>query len=205
MGYHEKKWKNDDEAITELYGANAKRDTFFKLKHDLYEKLMQVFPIINLINAEDGEYRRAYWECQTNFHIGNLFTFMGIDTSIGTAILEKNLAKSIKYEFTNIVSESASILGAYSKNINIDKKKAAGYDAMAYNYVMLRMAEIKGRIYLTEIYSYYAMSTATKTNVPSQIKEYLGDLEKIPLQVYSQKLIYYKKILGVMYWMSQYN
>lgn len=166
---------------------------------------MQVFPLINFINAEDAEYRRAYWECQTNFHIGNLFTFLGIDTSIGFAILEKNLAKSRKYEFTNIVSESASILGAYSKTVNIDKKKAANYDAMAYDYVMLRMAEIKGRIYLTEIYSYYAMSTATKTNVPNQIKEYLDDLEKIPLQVYSQKFIYYKKILGVMYWMSQYN
>ena len=205
MGYHEKKWKNDDEAIAELYGANAKRDTFFKLKHDLYEKLMQVFPLINFTENEQLEQRRAYWECQTNFHIGNLFAFLGTNSSIAFTILEKNLAKSIKYEFTNIVSESASILGAYSKTIKIDKKKAAGYDAMAYNYVMLRMAEVKGRMYLSDIYSYYAMSTATKTDVPSQIKEYLDDLEKIPLQVYSQKFIYYKKMLGVMYWMSQYN
>ncbi len=206
-GFHEKKWNNDEEAMKEIYGKEPKRDTYFKLKHDLVKKLLQVFPLINLVEGDAVEYRQARYECYTTYHSIVMLVHLCAVQVTPYELAEKIFDKCVKYEFTSLVMELADLLCHHHVIRNGDLKEANKYGDIAEHYGALRLAELKAKRYYDELMSYYSKDKSGKTFVPAKAKAYIEilDVLALELKVVSQRFMYHKKMLEVIYYMSQYN
>jgi hypothetical protein len=205
LGYHGKKWKNDEQAANELYGPRYKKDTFFKLKHDLTKKLIQLFPLINIIEDDQWEARNAAFECFTTYHVANLMIRLTNASATAREMMERIFDKCLHYEFTELVIPIAAILTAKYNGKFLNKEKADYYQEIAIRYLTIQMVETKGSIYQSEIYGYYAKDKSVKRFVPERIKGYLTDLNQYDIDQPTQKMLFHKKILEVMYYMTKYN
>ncbi len=205
LGYQAGKWKNDEQAAVELYGPRYKKDTFYKLKHDLTKKLMQLFPLINIIEDDQWEARNAAFECFTTYHVANMMIRLTNASATAREMMERVFEKCLYYEFTELIIPIATILTSKYNGVSLNKTKADYYHEIAIRYLVIQMAETKGVIYQSEIYGYYTKDKSVKHFVPEKIQDYLKDLNQYSIDHPTQKILLHKKILEVMYHMTKYN
>jgi hypothetical protein len=204
-GYQDSHWKNDDEAAKILYGDDYKKDTFFKLKHDLTKRLIQIFPLINLLEDEDWEHRKAAWECYTTFHVANMMARLTNASAVAKEMMERIFEKCLYYEFTDLIIAIAPFLSAKYKSVGADRAKAQHYEDIVMDYLMIQIVETKGQLYIAEIFGYYNKNKSVKPFVPVKALEYLNALEAYDIKNPTQKIWYFKKLLEVMHFMTKYN
>lgn len=154
-GIHENKWKDEDAAMEDIYGNNEKsRASFSKLKHDLAHKLFDSFPLINITDGEQWEHRKAIWECYTIHHTAFLLLRLTAARNTAIELFEKIFPKCLKYQFADLVANIAEKLASHYYQMNPDYKKATYYQALALEYAQIHALEIKGGMYISEIYGY---------------------------------------------------
>jgi transcription initiation factor IIE alpha subunit len=205
IGYHEKQWKTDVEAASSLYGEDYKKDTFFKLKHDLTKKLIQIFPLVNITEDESWGHRKATWECFGACHTADLLIRLTPAVETARSLMEKVLPKCLKYEFTSLIVLIAEHLSAKYKIKKPNRKLAQYYDELAIEYATINLIETKGMLYLHDMYGYYLKDKSAKVFIPQKVEGYLKDLEQYSVKRTTQKITFIKKMLSVIHQMSQYN
>lgn len=205
MGKHHNRWADDAEAINELYGSKDGAAKFSKLKHDLTQRLLQLFPLINITKFDEWEYRKAFWECVSIHNTAKLIINLTNNPLLGTHLLEKYFDRFMHYEFTDLIVSSAEYLNTLSRIRTNNIQKAEYYTKIALEYSIIQMLEIQGNIYLTEIYGYHARDKSVKKFLPEKILQYIDNLNKIYVEKPTQKLLYYKQMLHVCYHMVQFK
>ncbi len=206
MGYHENRWETDNDAAIELYGKNYKIDTFYKLRHDLTKKLIQIFPLINITEDDrDLKRRKALWECGTAYHTGIFLLYFTPAGETGRTLIEKVFPKCLEFEFTDLIIPIATTLSARYKMIKPNREKAKYYEQIAIDYSLIYVVETKGNLYLTEMYGYYIKDKSVKEFVPIKALEYMEDLAKHPISKPTQKTVFYTRMLEVIHHMAKYD
>ncbi len=203
-GLRANKWKTEDAAIATIYGEGDYKNAFAKLKFDLIEKLTQNVALINFGEGEAWEYKKAYWECRSKYHTALLLFKFTNATKVGEVMLAKIFPKCLKYEFTDLIIGIANTLGWKAK-ISSDFKTGDYYETFLNQYLEIQVVECRGRMFLGNMYGLYLTDKSVKPQVPQKSLEYLAILESRELVTETQQTIYYKRMMGVIYEMSQYN
>ncbi len=203
-GLRANKWKTEEAAIATIYGEGDYKNAFAKLKFDLIEKLTQNVALINFGEGEAWEYNKAYWECRSKYHTALLLAKFTNATKVTEAMLTKIFPKCLKYEFTDLVIGIADMLGWRAK-LNSDFKTGDYYEKLLLQYLDIQEVEYKGRMFLGSMYGLYLKDKSAKPQVPEKAAAALKILEAKNLVTETQKTIYYKRMMSVIYEMSQYN
>jgi hypothetical protein len=87
----------------------------------------------------------------------------------------------------------------------LDRAKAQYYEEITLRYLIIQTAEIKGSFFTNEIAGYYIKDKSVKPFVPIKALEYIHDLEQYTIEIPTQKVIYNKRLLEVLYYMTKYN
>jgi hypothetical protein len=171
----------------------------------LIKKLLQIFPLINIIEDDQWDLRNAAFECFTTYHVANMMLKLTNATTTAKEMMERIIDKCLQYEFTEIIIPIASTLTNYYRNKSLNKIKAKYYEDIVFNYLTIQIVEIKGSMYMNEIHGYYSKNKSVKPFAPSKALELLEDLEQYKIDNPTQKILYYKKIIMVLHYMAKYN
>lgn len=208
-GLSKKEWENDEEAIKALYPNEAldekTKNKYYKLKHDLKEKLIQIIPLVNFVENETWDHTVKLWECYTKYNTAILILRFTPLKAIAIELLEKVHTLALKIELTELVSESSYYLSKYYFEILTDQKKAKYYNQLANDYSLLRHIEIKGDARWFELLQQYVNKKSSNSEVPKLALKYKEEISAIPLHVVSQKHIYNIRMLEVIHYMCKYD
>jgi hypothetical protein len=205
-GIHQDKWKDEDAAMKAIYGNNEKsRSSFSKLKHDLTHKLFDTFHLINITEGEQWEHRKALWDCYTIHHTAFLLLKLTPARNTAIELFEKIFSKCLKYQFSDLVANIASKLTTHYHQMDVNPKKAAYYSNLALEYAKIHVHEIKGGIYLSEIYGYSVKNKGCKPFLPALVQERLDDFRQTEIAVPTLKIIYFEKTLALMVARAAYH
>lgn len=198
------KWKTEEEATKALYGDINAKSTFSKLKYDLNELLLHNLSYIDFSAEASNEYLKAKWECRMKYNAAIFLFNVPNFAHIAYIVLDKIIQKSIKYEFTDIIIDCSAMMSWHYK-ITIGLKESISYEELLWKYLKIQEVELKGQAYLGYIYSQYLKDKSVKSDMPEQCSKFLSELEGIQLSTETQKTKYYKRMIGIAYYMTQYN
>jgi hypothetical protein len=89
--------------------------------------------------------------------------------------------------------------------LNGDIKLGDYYETLLFQYIEVQQIECRGRMFLGNMYGLYLKDKSVKLFVPQKALDYLTILEAKTLATETQQTIYFKRMMGVIYEMSQYN
>ena len=203
-GLRLRKWNTDADASHEIYGKKVKNGTFSKLKSDLGEKLLSDVLLINLGDSEINESKKAFKDCLLRYHTAILLYRFTPYHKTPNVILEKIFPKCLRYEFTELIIGISEILSWKYKLVN-DVKKGAYYEEILLSYLRIQNCECKGKIFLGNIYAQYARTRSFLPGIALQVTTYLDQLGDHELPFQTQKMVYFRKMLEVIFEMSMFN
>lgn len=196
--------KTDTDALQLLYNRKPEKNTYYKLKSDLKNKLTQIIISIDL-NVKHSKSSNKYLHFHLKRELQKIKTleFYGISTKESKII--KLLEKAQYYTFPKITIEFALILIRHHvyKDVNLDKSKKY-WQLIHENQSLVKLELISSDKFNTLI-SYYTKSKSNKKFISTLADQFIQELGDINLKFESARFITYYYGIFLIKYMSNQN
>jgi len=197
---HDAKVTTDEEAFAYLYPGQKELNPYYKLKHQLRERLYQTAFFVDLKKNKYDTRESALLECQSTVMLTKLlFSFGARENYVKLAKKLTTVAK--KYQFTaeHIFGLSVAC-GVYTMAGQPDKVLETNKEIKKLQQLLYK--ETISRNSWQHISSMYVLDRSKKPEVEALIDEYLKEINAIPCQLSSGRLTYTTCALHLAKYMS---
>ncbi|SEQ96823.1 hypothetical protein [Neolewinella agarilytica] len=191
---------SDEEAFTLLYPGQTEMNPYYKLKHQLRERLYQTVFFVDLKKSKYDNRESALLECQSNVMLAKLLIRFGARENY-IKLGKKVTSVAAKYQFTaehifglSVASGVYAMAGQPDKVLSINKEMK--------ELQQLLSKESVSRSHWYHISSMYVVDRSKKPEVEALIDEYLADINSMPCSLNSGQLTYTTCALHLAKYMS---
>ncbi len=202
---HDKKVQSDEDALLLLYGKDADKKAFYKLKHTLKDRLLNTLFLIDIKENKYDDRKQAYLECQKGMAAVNLIIKTDIGRNTVIWLAEKTLKKAIHWRFSEIAVALSSNLCGYHATSSGNRKSFEAYDQIRSDFQELYNAELIVNSKYNDILCYYVNDKSTKTYIYEVADRHLKSIEHLNPKIKSSRFIYQKAMLEIAKYMSINN
>lgn len=197
LGLHEGKYKNDDEAAKDIYGANHSDQRYRTLKSRTAERLVHALLFLQVKQPEHSEYLSYYYKCTRNL-IAAQTLMRFASRKAGVSIAEKALTVSKKYQFSDLCLSLTALLRE-SAGIFAEKKTFLAYNEELKYYLALLDAEYKSDEYLDLLSMEFRHTRRTKAHLKELSERYVFEIKSLvdSFNSHNLKLNYFR--LSLLY------
>ena len=191
---------SDDDAFRLLYPGSENKNSFYKLKHQLKDRLYNTAIFVDVKKSKYSSRREAYTECQYLLAVVNKCSALGAKANV-VALCNKILKIAEKYDFT------AERLSAAKRKMHVlitlgRLKEAQVTIDLIKSLQDLHYKESLAEVYWGEIKLLYTHDRSLKVHVSDKIDKHLKSLEKIKCDRSSIMLEYFLAILETAKFMT---
>jgi len=182
------KLTTDEEAFAYLYPGQKDLNPYYKLKHQLRERLYQTAFFVDIKRNKYDNRDAAFLECQVTMMLAKLLIKVGASENY-FKLAKKLAVLAEKYQFTtehlfalSVACGSYTMSGQTSKVIETNKK--------IRELLQLLSKETIARAHWRHVSSMYVADRSKKPEVQALIDQYLVEIETIPCTLDSAFLSY---------------
>ncbi len=199
---HDQKVKTEEEALVYLYGKSNNKKAYYKLKHQLKERLLNTLFLIDVKESKYSDRNKAYLESQKGMMALNFVINAGIARKTAMWISEKLLKTATKWCFTEVAITTARFLRSYHASKSGDRKKIEKYDQIVRDYQELYNAEILVESFYCDLVSYYVIDKSTKRFIYDLADKHIREIKRYDPKIKSTRFYYQKAMLEIAKYMS---
>ena len=192
---------SDEEAFEKLYGNSSPKNAFYKLKHQLRDRLYNTLFFIDIKQNKYSDIKKAEIKCQKSLMLYNLLKLKG-GTRNAVKIAKKGLKIALDYELTQEVIFLSEKLRSHYASLLGDRKSFNHYNNILLEYQKIYLAETDAKGKYLDLMSFYVNSRATKLYVKQQAQQYLEEVNKLDIPRETADFFYYKTMLEIIFHMS---
>lgn len=199
----DQKVSNDEEAFQRLYPNSRSKGSYYKLKHELRERLFNTLFFIDAKKVKSSDRQSAYLRCQWLLSASAILVLMRA-WSNAMVVTKSALDIAEKYEFTNEAISASRRLMLANKLRGTDKT-VSNYSLKLLSAVSLQQKETLAEIYWTQLSLSYVKESSYKAQVVSKAESYCYLLNKIESSQTSLKLIYLETMISACAKMANHD
>lgn len=191
---------SDDEAFKKLYPGEKNKNSFYKLKHQLKERLYNTAIFVDAKKTKFSSRREAFTECQFLMALANKLNALGARKNM-LIVCDKVIKIAERYDFT------AEHINAAKKRmhnlITLGRLKEAKKDmTLIRSLCELQRKETYAEICWAETKSSYIHDRSLKTHISEKINTQLQEIAQIECDKSSIMLEYHLAILETAKYMT---
>jgi hypothetical protein len=191
---------SDDEAFQRLYPNEKSKNSFYKLKHQLKERLYSTTIFINAKKTKFSSRREAFTECQFLLALANNLNALGARRNM-LVVCDKVLKIAERYDFT---SERINAAKKKMNNlVTLGRIKEANQAAtLIESLCELQRKETYAELYWAQIQAMYVLDRSLKPEIFDIIESRLNKLAEIECSETSIMLEFHLAILETAKFMT---
>jgi hypothetical protein len=194
---------NDEEAYLILYPEQTSKNSFYKLKHELRERLHNTAFFIDAKKNRLSLQEEAYLRCQWLTNLGGILHAAKARSNM-VHVAKAALETATKFEFTNEAISAIRRLLNVAK-LRADEREVDRLSDLYLDLVQLQQKEAAAEVYWTKIGVLYAKSKSFKKDVSQKAKEFRLQLDGFPSRLKSVKLYYFQTMISAAEKMATNN
>ncbi|WP_020567422.1 hypothetical protein [Neolewinella persica] len=184
----ENKNLTDDEAFPLLYDDEGQRNAYYKLKHQLRERLFNTAFFVDVKQAKFSSRKKAFLECQSLLCLANNLNALRAYSNMA-AVCKKVLTISEKFEFTaEHLNAATKLLNYYSIRGKI--KESAQMIDLIQRLTSLFLKETHATASWAKITLKYVTDRSPKLEISEEARKYVKEIDNIECDSSSQRLDY---------------
>lgn len=193
----------DEEVFKRLYPGSVSKNSYYKLKHELKERLYNSAFFIDAKKVGGGDRPSAYLRVQ---HLNALSAFFLIARAWQNANSTCKTALDIadKYEFTNEAINASRKLMMMSKTRGT-KKELKKYSLRVVELITLQQKEIMAEVYWAQLGSAYIGARSYQESIVYRAENYGDMLDRIQVGDSTLKLVYNRTMIKATAKMAGHN
>ncbi len=199
---HDQKISSDEDALVFLYGEKSNKKAYYKLKHNLKERLLNTLFLVDVKNKKYSDRKQSYLECQKGLMALNFLLKEGVARKTAIWLAEKILKISIPWVFTEIILSTLRTLRSFHASKSGDRNKFQKYDQLITDYHALYNAELIVESKYTDILSFYVNDKSTKFHVYELASKHIEEIKTFEPKIKSAKFYYQSAMLKITKYMS---
>ncbi len=191
----------DASAFAHLYPGQSKKAAYYKLKHELRERLYNTAFFVDTKQAKFSSRKQALLECHNLLSLGTIMNNLQAREN-ALLLFEQVLAIGMEWDFT---AEKTIVI---TKLLNLyvlsgDTKEINRLTALQGPLIRLYQKETLASLYWTRVSMHYVREHSLRQDLSGQIGEYLNDLEQMPAEGTSLVLLTTEAMLRMARPMSE--
>jgi hypothetical protein len=186
LGLHDGKYKNDDEAASDLYGSNHSDQRYRTLKSRTSERLIHALLFLQVKQPEHSEYLSYYYKCTRNL-IAAQTLMRFASRKAGVSVAERALTVAKKYQFSDLCLALVALLRE-SAGIFAERKLFMAYNDELKYYLRLLEAEYKSDEYLDLLSMEFRHTRRTKAHLKELSESYVTEINELVVEYPSHNL-----------------
>lgn len=164
-----------------FYPNSVHKDMYFgRLKRNLFKRLINTLFFIDANQSEFSDVQSAFYTCYREYAATKMLIGRGA-RKVAIPMAEKLLRRAIAFEFTNLVVDIARLLRVHYGSIEGNRKKFLSYNVIYKDYLQVLQGESLAEEYYVELATYFANSSATKTEIAETAQVYSDELKALNL------------------------
>lgn len=183
----------DEEAFALLYPGTSNKNPYYKLKHELRERLYNTAFFVDAKKSKGNQRREAMLNCQYYHAVSWVLAILGARKN-AEALIRKIIKLAKKYEFTyeylNALQRLSNFLVLRG---NVKELGTVNEEIIAWSEAFRR--QIFCDIYARNIQIQYTKDRSTKSYVVEQIERYIDHLDSLPPAPETLKSFYFYNML----------
>ncbi len=189
-------YQNDSEAFEDLYEGDCSKNSYYKLKFSLRERLYNTVFFIDIKNSKYSDIKQTQLYVQKMISLFNLLKAKGA-TINAISIGEKVIKTAIDYEFVLEVVYLARRLRSHYALVVGNRKKYLYYHELLKKYQKVAEAEATAEGYFYDLASLYIKNKSTKRKIAQLATSYLEDLDTFRIELETSSFYYYKTMISI--------
>ncbi len=190
------KFRNDRDASVLLYDCSPTDDKYRQLKSRFRKRLLNTLFFLDINLPDASGYDRASYTCNKEWALVKiLLTYNAHDTAASLA--RQILTTSLKYQFADLIVNSARILRSHASEKN-EVKEYEEYDQHIKQYKNVLDAEIRSEELFQRVIINYLRSEKENADLLERIDTYCDALIGLS-ETYSSPVVFYNMFLVRLY------
>ena len=169
-------FEDDETAAQILFKAPAKDSRYKKLKNKVKNRLIDSLFLMDLNQPSYTDYERAYYVCCKNWAAAKIL-FRKEAREAGIYICHQVHRIALKYEFTELVIDTARILRLHYGARGGDPKNFEKYNKLFKEYEQIWQMENLAEEHYTSLIIYYVNSKSFKQDIHEQASKLFAEIE----------------------------
>jgi len=204
-GLGSKNWRNEDDAVQDIYGKSLGSKTFGMLKTRAKERLVNMIFQLDTQKRFKSSYDKAYYSACKNLVAGVILLIQNKPNS-GNECLKLTLGITKKYHFNDLAIVALRLL-RYAKSVTGSEKGFRNYDRQLKNTLKTIENELISEELNQELIMEVVRSAAPKEELAERVKDYFSKIKDIVKQydTYTTRLNMYRVGLRYYDWISDYR
>lgn len=197
----DQKFKNDREAAQALYGCGPTDAKYRQLKSRFRKRLLNTLFFLDINLPKTADYDRAYYSCHKDWTL--VKTLLWYDAPLSALQLARQiLTASLKYQFADIIVNSARILREHSAAEG-DLKSFEEYQAHIDAYLPVLQAELTSEELLQKVSLMIKLPKVDALTKLPEIRSYGEQLVKLTEQQHSPVVRFNMYLVWIHYYELQ--
>ena len=178
----------DEEAFRALYPDATRKNAYYKLKHELRNRLYNSVFFLDAKKSRGTDRQDAFVRCQFLIALG-AFLQVGRAWTNVASVTRTAYELATKYELTNEAISTVRRLMLLNRTRG-DRKRVDAYTLELLELSRLQEKELLAEVYWTQINKAFVEENSYKQSLPVRAANYAEMLDNIPIARESLKLIY---------------
>ncbi|MTB50745.1 hypothetical protein [Lewinella sp. W8] len=193
----------DEEAFAQLYPGSTNKNPYYKLKHELRERLYNTAFFVDAKRSKLSSRREAMVQCQYYHALSWMLGLLGARKNADT-LTQKTLKIAGQYEF---VHEYLSALTRLSNTLTVEgrENELQKVNEEIITYTEILRKQVLCNIYLKNIQVQYTKNRSSKEYIVKEISGYLQKLEALPESPDTLRSYYVYNILKLYALMAEHK
>jgi hypothetical protein len=186
------KFRNDRDAATLLYGCSPTDDKYRQLKSRFRKRLLNTLFFLDVNLPDNSGYDRAYYTCNKDWSLVKILLANEAQHT-AASLARQILTTSLKYNFADLIVNSARILRTYCSETD-NEKEFEQYDQYIKQYYNVLEAEIRSEELYQRVMLNYFKPPQENGNLRERIDVYCQALVSLS-EMYSSPVVFYNMFL----------
>ncbi len=199
---HDQKVSSEEEAIELLYGKNASKKAFYKLKHALKDRLLNTLLLIDAKEKKYSDRNKAYLECHKETMALSYVVNAGIARQTAVYLAKKILHTAVPWRFSEMVISAGRTLRSHHASKSGNRKEYEKYNRLVLDFQELYNAELLVESMYSDIISYYVRDKSTKHFIYDLADQHIRTIDKLNPSIKSARFYYQRAMLKIAKYMS---
>ncbi|MCB0641680.1 MAG: hypothetical protein KDC44_08570 [Phaeodactylibacter sp.] len=195
------KFDDDDAAAQAFYNAPPTDPRYKKLKNKVRKRIINTLFLVDLNQPSFTDYERAYYACCKDWAAAKIL-FRKEAREAGIHICHRVHRIALKYEFTELVIDTARILRLHYGERGGDIKRYEGYNELFKEHEHIWQMENLAEEHYTSLVIYYVNSKSYKQEIHEQASRLFAELAPALQQYETAKLHMIGNLIQVIACMS---
>ncbi len=182
------KFTNDRDASMFLYDCQPTDDKYRQLKSRFRKRLLNTLFFLDVNAPSTSNYDRAYFSCNKEWSLVKILELNGaINAAADQA--SQMLTTALKYKFSDIIIECASMLRRFAAEHNFEKDYEY-YDGLVKEYTDIRNIEVQSEALCQRVIMQYYGGQPDHVSAMDKIAEYCDELVRFSEKCDSPVIVY---------------